>query len=632
MPFFYYFCNIFFIAGIKKQICGLSRTWSFPTCQCAAPAAKMSVCCQESISMDKVRNVIIVVLLLFVPLWNTAANKTMYSWLIKKVADKPSALIMKMADRYVAKGKQGEAIVLYSVVSNRYREDMDEDGKNLCSLAHKSVGKIYYDEGNYVTALDEFINGVKISETCRRPVYAASLYNYIGNVYCIFLDYEKGIDYYLKAYELCRKYPERKTEHNILVNLTGMYTYLKDAAKAKKYYRLAEQTREKGNPVDEYMSGYTLSLIQVEDGFAYKAIERLKRLARFAAEKNIGPKYICFAYQEIYMAYDKLGRADSALAYMRLCDDFAHRHNLQHTFVSTLKSISEHYDKNGDVAMSNKYKSRYLDICDSIYNTREFDAVKNSLFTYEVNKTTKEMEELRASERERMQTLRLYRVIMAAVGVLALITALFLVVVYRQKRRIDRSYADLYNVNRNFIDTQEQLTERLRKLRETVADKDSQIEALKLRQDKQSEASSGPASDVVKYQTSSLTCEQSQALADAISNIMENTTEFCDCNFSLGMLASLVGSNSKYVSQVINDVFHKSFNDYVNPYRIHLACMRFADKENYDNLTMKAIAESVGFKSYTSFVNVFRKITGITPSIYQKMARRGAQCDGGGYE
>lgn len=35
---------------------------------------------------------------------------------------------------------------------------------------------------------------------------------------------------------------------------------------------------------------------------------------------------------------------------------------------------------------------------------------------------------------------------------------------------------------------------------------------------------------------------------------------------------------------------------------------------------MKAIAESVGFKSYTAFVNAFKKITGITPSIYQKIA------------
>ena len=128
------------------------------------------------------------------------------------------------------------------------------------------------------------------------------------------------------------------------------------------------------------------------------------------------------------------------------------------------------------------------------------------------------------------------------------------------------------------------------------------------------------AKEQPKYQSSGLAGEQARALADAIRNVMENTTAYCDCNFSLAVLADLVGSNSKYVSQVINDTFHKTFNDYVNPYRIHLACARFADTEHYGHLTMKAVAESVGFKSYSSFVSVFRKVTGITPSLYQSMA------------
>jgi dihydrofolate synthase/folylpolyglutamate synthase len=39
--------------------------------------------------------------------------------------------------------------------------------------------------------------------------------------------------------------------------------------------------------------------------------------------------------------------------------------------------------------------------------------------------------------------------------------------------------------------------------------------------------------------------------------------------------------------------------------------------------TIEAIAQSVGFKSRTSFVALFKKLTGLTPSAYQKMARQG---------
>lgn len=552
-----------------------------------------------------------------------AADKSQYSWLVGKTADMPSSKIMKMADNYARQGKDGEAIVLYTIIYNRYDDGMTDEAKNECALARQKAGKVYYERSNYINALNEFINGVKTSEQCRRPVYASSLYNYIGNVYCIFLDYEKGIDYYLKAYKLCGKYPNRETEHDITVNLTGMYTYLNDMKNAKKYYRLSEKNKNTDDPTDVYMSGYTLSLIQISEGNITQGINRLKQLAGYAVEKKIDPKYQCFAYQEIYEAYRQTGKSDSTLKYMYLCDATARKYNLQHSFAMTLKNLSEFYESKNDVAMSNKYKSLYLDIMDSIYNTRGFDMAKNSLFTYEVDKTTREMAALHQRDVERRQTIRQQRMMIGGVGSMMIVTVLFLVIVWRQKRKLDRSYTDLYKVNRNFVDSQKQLTDRLRESGETLKIKEQRITELEkqLGQDSADNAAAQKCSP--KYHTSSLTDEQSRAIADAIMNIMENTTEFCDCNFSLGTLAELVGSNSKYVSQVINDTFHKSFNDYINPYRIHLACKRFTDTKNYGNLTMKAIGESVGFKSYTSFVNIFRKVTGISPSLYRKMAIQG---------
>lgn len=570
--------------------------------------------------MARLITLLYIFLLLMPPLTALSADKTQYTWLARKADGMPPDKVMRMADKYAAEGRQGEALVLYAVVYGRFADDMDDRGKNLCALACKQAGKVYYERGDYVEALGEFINGVKVSGQCAKPKHAAGLYNYIGNVYCMFLDWEKGMDYYRKAYELCRKMPDRVTEHDILVNMAGIYTFMKDLPNARKYYKLSERTKDAADPEDVYMSGYTLSLIQVGEGDAAPAVARLKELARYAVEKKMEPKYECFAYQEIYGAYNKLGMPDSTLKYMYLCDAAARRHNLQHTFATTLKNLSEFYEDKGDVVKSNMYKSRYLDIMDSVYDTRRFDAAKNSLFTYEVGKTTREISDLKARERQRLQTIRQQRTVMAAVAVVAVVTAVFLTIVWLQKRRLRRSYADLYSVNRNFVDTQEQLTARLRSAGEALKAKDDELAAAKAELAERHGAAAVQAKEQPKYQSSGLAGEQARALADAIRNVMENTTAYCDCNFSLAVLADLVGSNSKYVSQVINDTFHKTFNDYVNPYRIHLACARFADTEHYGHLTMKAVAESVGFKSYSSFVSVFRKVTGITPSLYQSMA------------
>ena len=93
-------------------------------------------------------------------------------------------------------------------------------------------------------------------------------------------------------------------------------------------------------------------------------------------------------------------------------------------------------------------------------------------------------------------------------------------------------------------------------------------------------------------------------------------------------LAGLVESNSRYVSQVINDTYGKNFRAYLNEYRIREARLRLMDTAAYGHYTIKAIAESVGYKSHTNFINIFKDITGITPSIYQRIAKE--QAAGGG--
>lgn len=102
---------------------------------------------------------------------------------------------------------------------------------------------------------------------------------------------------------------------------------------------------------------------------------------------------------------------------------------------------------------------------------------------------------------------------------------------------------------------------------------------------------------------------------------MENDCdELCNPEFSLERLAKIVGSNSKYVSQTINEEFNRNFSTYINDYRVKLACERLANTE-YDSYKIKFVGESVGFKSQSIFTEVFRQHTGLSPAVYRKMAK-----------
>ena len=110
-------------------------------------------------------------------------------------------------------------------------------------------------------------------------------------------------------------------------------------------------------------------------------------------------------------------------------------------------------------------------------------------------------------------------------------------------------------------------------------------------------------------------------LLDNIRNVMESTDEFCSPDFSIERLAQLVDSNSRYVSEAINDGYGKNFRTFLNEYRIREAMRRLADSERFGGFTIKAIAESVGYKSQANFITVFTKTTGMKPSMYQKISK-----------
>jgi AraC-like DNA-binding protein len=128
----------------------------------------------------------------------------------------------------------------------------------------------------------------------------------------------------------------------------------------------------------------------------------------------------------------------------------------------------------------------------------------------------------------------------------------------------------------------------------------------------------------VKYKSSLLTDEDKEQLLARIIQVMDTSDEIFSPDFSLERLAMLSGSKYKYVSQVINEYYEQNFNNFLNSYRIKEACKRMSDLENYGNYTIEAISESVGFKSRSTFVASFKRITGLTPSQYQRMAREEA--------
>jgi len=118
--------------------------------------------------------------------------------------------------------------------------------------------------------------------------------------------------------------------------------------------------------------------------------------------------------------------------------------------------------------------------------------------------------------------------------------------------------------------------------------------------------------EVISY---SLPEEDSKLFLQKLKNCMEDDKLFLKSKLTLNELAEQVGINSKYLSQLINKNFNKSFTEYINEHRIEFAKKELLSIKN-TNLTISAISENCGFNSKSTFNEVFKKYTNQTPTQF----------------
>lgn len=119
-----------------------------------------------------------------------------------------------------------------------------------------------------------------------------------------------------------------------------------------------------------------------------------------------------------------------------------------------------------------------------------------------------------------------------------------------------------------------------------------------------------------KYETLSGKSVQFRTLEAFI----EDSQYYTHQDISLKKISEQLDTNSNTISRLINSETGNNFNDYINQKRIALAQVRLFHPE-FQQLTIEAIGESVGFRSKSAFYSAFKKHTGQSPSAYMKENR-----------
>lgn len=105
-------------------------------------------------------------------------------------------------------------------------------------------------------------------------------------------------------------------------------------------------------------------------------------------------------------------------------------------------------------------------------------------------------------------------------------------------------------------------------------------------------------------------------MKDRILDFIVMQKKYKDKNYSAKKLAEDLGTNTRYISAVVNVRFHMNYSSFVNKFRIEEAMAILVDRR-YQDLSMEEVSDMVGFANRQSFYASFYKLLKMTPREYR---------------
>lgn len=491
-----------------------------------------------------------------------------------------SQQLLDTAEYYFEKNSMDTALACYGLLINTPVKDKDFLQHQKIIEAYSKSAIIHIRTSDFRTAYELLIKALLLSEKSPEIAYESRaslsrIFNSFGVIYSHYKKYDLAKQYYVKALDLCQ---DSAITVMILSNMGGVETRIDNQDRAYYYLNKALKVSERNNNAFIHSVLNSLAYYYKENQEYDSAIHYFQ-LSWAASKKNNVALREADNLSQLARCFFEKNKIDSALVYLNMSNVIAKENSFLGILAENYLTMSKIEESKGRTLKAFEYHKKYADLKDSIFNAEKFGDIHQLQHMYETSKTNQQIEQLRVEQEVKEKTIYFQTIIQRIILSILVLVCVVLIFVFFQKRKLNTAYTVLVEKNREALEFHKNTSE--------------------------------------KYKNTSLAFDMQTELLDKILVLMDNTSVICDAELSIDKLAELVQSNRTYVSQAINNVLKKSFNQLLSEYRIREAQRLFSepDAEKY---TIDFVALKTGFKSRSAFYTVFKKVTGVSPYFYLK--------------
>lgn len=544
-------------------------------------------------------------------------NKEQY----RKYLSHESEWLLKEGERFLLdKWEPDSALMCYTIVTDRYSPDMNKSEMEVCLEGYYGRWQtFFFGYGNPALAMDDLLVATELARKVGKAApkldyFYGACYMSIGVSVDSEMMFEESKRYFRRSFHNAYKLKDYRTMHRSFDNLATL-AYLQDSLQCiAEEVNLMRQLKEpemwrKAQSLEIYR-GFELQ----ESGDMKGALESFGRLLRNTPRLMENMRYVTSFYYKRSRVENELGMYDEMKATLDTIMTLTYKYRFPDIRQSVLNTLRDYYRMIGDNAKAVAMDEHFYALKDSLMQDFFLATFQEVHFNSERNSMKSEMNAIRYES-------RLKGWILLLSGILLGLTVIFVIVLRRSNRRLRQRTDLLYQQMRQSLEQKEEWIGKpvvmLGQVDETEEEEmDDSISAAGTKD----EAETGAADDdEEKYAGSALTDAAMDDLAERIRNVILHSPAIFDSEFSLGKLADDLGSNRKYVSQTINARFNSNFWTLVNQARVREAMRRLDDKAGYGNYSIEGIAESVGFRSRSTFSTWFKRFTGLGAAEYRQL-------------
>lgn len=469
--------------------------------------------------------------------------------------------------------------------------------KELISMAYLGKGIVYYfNYKKYQLALNEYLQAYQYSKTIQNAYLRHKIIYHLGVIKSYLGYYEDALTHFKECTDyFSSKTNEKKLHPNVIFNnKKGYFNSLHQMAQCYlnlKDYRRADSLIEIGlqniKGIKDFSQEESYFLKCKGISYYYKkdyknAIKYLSQsLPRMLKNNNFAWASVNYFY--LGASYHNLKNKKMAIENLEKVDSIFQKHHFIYPEIKrSYELLISYNNKERNLKQELHYAKQLL----------KADSIMEKDFSYLSLKIHKEYDaRLLSDEKNKLKSQKLFGVIVVYGLIVSMILLVILLIIkYNREKNIQRKYTLLEEkIRKNYLNNNS-----------TITEDDSQF---------------------LKERKFRIQDDKIQNLLEKLEDF-EQKKQFNQKGLTITKLASKLGTNANYLSQVINEYKGTNFNKYLSELRIHYITKQIYNNKAYLNYTIESYAEECGIASRQNFSNLFYEINGVRPKDFIKNRKR----------